>query len=80
MSDDPRGTDRPEPEPHDPAEASARADDERPTFPGPGAGVDRTARPRPGGYMCDICGSPMLERHCKILCPVCGYQRDCSDP
>lgn len=31
-------------------------------------------------FHCDICGSPMLNRHCKLLCPQCGYQRDCSDP
>jgi len=22
----------------------------------------------------------MLNRHCKLLCLQCGYQRDCSDP
>jgi len=22
----------------------------------------------------------MLDRHCKLLCLRCGYQRDCSDP
>ena len=32
------------------------------------------------GYRCDLCGSPMLERHCKLVCTGCGYQRDCSDP
>jgi len=30
--------------------------------------------------ICDICGTVMLERNCKILCPNCGYTRDCSDP
>jgi hypothetical protein len=29
---------------------------------------------------CELCGGPTLERHCKILCLRCGYQRDCSDP
>lgn len=29
---------------------------------------------------CELCGGPTLERHCKIMCQVCGYQRDCSDP
>jgi carbonic anhydrase/acetyltransferase-like protein (isoleucine patch superfamily) len=29
---------------------------------------------------CDLCGGPMLERHCKLVCLNCGYQRDCSDP
>jgi carbonic anhydrase/acetyltransferase-like protein (isoleucine patch superfamily) len=29
---------------------------------------------------CDLCGGPVLERHCKVVCLTCGYQRDCSDP
>lgn len=29
---------------------------------------------------CEICGAPVLERHCKIVCLNCGYTRDCSDP
>lgn len=29
---------------------------------------------------CDLCGSPMIERHCKLICTQCGYLRDCSDP
>ena len=29
---------------------------------------------------CELCGGPVLERHCKIVCLECGYQRDCSDP
>lgn len=29
---------------------------------------------------CELCGGPTLERHCKIVCLNCGYQRDCSDP
>jgi hypothetical protein len=29
---------------------------------------------------CDLCGAPMLEWHCRIICTFCGYQRDCSDP
>lgn len=29
---------------------------------------------------CDLCGHPMIERHCKLVCFQCGYQRDCSDP
>ncbi len=33
-----------------------------------------------GAVLCDICGSPMLDRHCKLVCLACGYQRDCSDP
>jgi len=50
-----------------------------------GDGDDRrTGTPKRGrdrnGYVCEICGSPMIQRHCKILCLNCGYQRDCSDP
>ena len=29
---------------------------------------------------CELCGGPALERHCKIECLNCGFQRDCSDP
>lgn len=30
---------------------------------------------------CEICGSQMRYiAACKILCRVCGYRRDCSDP
>ncbi len=29
---------------------------------------------------CELCGGPVLERHCKLVCQQCGYQRDCSDP
>jgi rubrerythrin len=29
---------------------------------------------------CEICGSTMIERNCKIKCPNCGFTRDCSDP
>jgi hypothetical protein len=31
-------------------------------------------------YRCDLCGAPMQEWHCRIICTFCGYQRDCSDP
>lgn len=34
----------------------------------------------PQVFLCDLCGAPMLDRHCKLLCLRCGYQRDCSDP
>jgi rubrerythrin len=30
-------------------------------------------------YICDRCGSEMLERNCKITCPNCGNRFDCSD-
>ncbi len=31
-------------------------------------------------YLCDLCGAPMLDLHCKLICERCGYRRDCSDP
>ena len=33
-----------------------------------------------GPAKCDLCGAVMIERHCRLVCPACGYQRDCSDP
>jgi hypothetical protein len=33
-----------------------------------------------GQSVCDLCGSPMRESHCKLVCDQCGYVRDCSDP
>lgn len=33
-----------------------------------------------GHFHCDLCGAVMIESHCKLICPACGYQRDCSDP
>ena len=29
---------------------------------------------------CELCGAEMLSLHCKLVCPNCGYRRDCSDP
>lgn len=29
---------------------------------------------------CDLCGAPMLDLHCKLICRQCGFKRDCSDP
>ncbi len=31
-------------------------------------------------WVCDLCGTSMLDRHCKLVCQGCGYVRDCSDP
>jgi rubrerythrin len=44
---------------------------------------ERESRPsaiRESIYVCDCCGERMEERHCKLVCPRCGYARDCSDP
>ena len=32
------------------------------------------------GLDCEICGTQMQDRSCKITCPNCGFTRDCSDP
>jgi len=40
---------------------------------------DRSVAPSEGEY-CDICGFPMLDVHCKLICRNCGFMRDCSDP
>jgi len=32
------------------------------------------------GLTCELCGGPVLDRHCKVVCLNCGFQRDCSDP
>jgi 8-oxo-dGTP diphosphatase len=29
---------------------------------------------------CWMCEGPVVKRHCKIVCQVCGFTRDCSDP
>lgn len=48
---------------------------------GYGEAEERAGRRRaPGGPRCELCGATMLDRHCKLVCLNCGYQRDCSDP
>jgi hypothetical protein len=47
--------------------------------------MDDRAVDRGGGrvewqHSCERCGAAMEERKCKILCPRCGYCRDCADP
>ena len=34
----------------------------------------------PNSPVCDLCAGPIVERHCKVVCLSCGFQRDCSDP
>jgi hypothetical protein len=29
--------------------------------------------------VCVLCGAAMYARHCKRVCPKCGYIEDCSD-
>ncbi len=45
----------------------------------PAARADE-ARPVDAAPVCEVCGAVMYDRHCKIVCPRCGYLRDCSDP
>lgn len=33
-----------------------------------------------GVHLCWVCGAAMREIQCKLVCPRCGYTRDCSDP
>jgi hypothetical protein len=35
---------------------------------------------QPAGEDCEVCGTEMYGLHCKLICPTCGYHRDCSDP
>jgi hypothetical protein len=70
--------------------ARAASDDRRPAAKDgrPAANNGRPAakdgrvveKPQPAPRLCDLCRGPLLERHCKVLCLNCGYQRDCSDP
>ncbi len=30
-------------------------------------------------FICDRCGTEMIERNCKVVCPNCGNRFDCSD-
>lgn len=34
----------------------------------------------PSEEECELCGTEMFGLHCKLVCPNCGYRRDCSDP
>lgn len=34
----------------------------------------------PDEGVCELCGYAQLDRHCKVVCPRCGFIRDCSDP
>lgn len=34
----------------------------------------------PSVHECELCGTVMFDHNCKIICPNCGYKRDCSDP
>ena len=53
-----------------------------PEAPSPTAVPPRPFVPRevPKEHTCEICGTVMYDHNCKIVCPNCGYKRDCSDP
>ena len=50
--------------------------------PAPPAGPARFFEKReiPAVHVCELCGTVMYDHNCKIVCPNCGYKRDCSDP
>lgn len=50
--------------------------------PAPEGGRDTVPLNGPGydEQRCDLCGAPLLEWHCRLICTACGFQRDCSDP
>ncbi|HEX8393130.1 MAG TPA: hypothetical protein VF665_12370 [Longimicrobium sp.] len=61
----------------------ATSDDPPPTDAPPA--VERSAplfikREIPSVHECELCGTAMYDHNCKIVCPNCGYKRDCSDP
>jgi ribosomal protein L37E len=50
--------------------------------PAPSAAAPPPFRKReiPTEHDCECCGTRMFDHNCKIICPNCGYKRDCSDP
>ncbi|HYH80093.1 MAG TPA: hypothetical protein VEX86_09850 [Longimicrobium sp.] len=53
------------------------------TAPDPPSAADTSPfKPRviPKEHTCELCGTVMYDHNCKIVCPNCGYKRDCSDP
>lgn len=47
---------------------------------GPPAPAPLKRREIPSVHVCELCGTTMYDHNCKIVCPNCGYKRDCSDP
>lgn len=64
------------PEPSPPAESVPPAP-ARPPLP---QGSPYRYREIPAQHTCELCGTVMYDHNCKIVCPNCGYKRDCSDP
>ena len=48
--------------------------------PPPTSGSPFRLREVPKEHVCECCGTVMYDHNCKIVCPNCGYKRDCSDP
>ena len=63
----------PPPEPAAAPPPSAEAP--QPSYPAP-----LRRREIPSVHVCELCGTTMYDHNCKIVCPNCGYKRDCSDP
>ena len=51
-----------------------------PPAPAPPAATPFKLREIPREHVCEMCGTVMYDHNCKIVCPNCGYKRDCSDP
>lgn len=62
----------PAPEPVPPPAAAQPAE--------PPAATPFKRREIPSVHTCELCGTVMYDHNCKIVCPNCGYKRDCSDP
>jgi hypothetical protein len=39
-----------------------------------------SSSPRIDDTYCWVCGAAIIDVHCKIICKICGFTRDCSDP
>ena len=61
--------------PPEPAPPPVASDPPQPSSPAP---LQR--REIPSVHVCELCGTTMYDHNCKIVCPNCGYKRDCSDP
>lgn len=46
----------------------------------PATGIEEDVLSGDDDRTCWVCTSPVIRRHCKIICPRCGFTRDCSDP
>jgi hypothetical protein len=78
-ADDPAAIARDTPSPHPPGRSHDAAEATPPPGSAPGDAPPEPAT-LPGVILCDLCGTPMLERHCRLVCLRCGYERDCTDP